>query len=92
MAGSFLIEMTSGITILVLVVFIFAIKVSYAIEKVTKPPARFPRYTNIFSTVLGLGVDRDDAATMALVRKLRLLMLLVVALFSCLGLVAMSAS
>lgn len=86
-----MIAVSGGIGILAVVVFILAIRVSYAIEKVTKSPARFPRYTNIWGATLGIGVDRDDAVTMALVTRLRRLMMVVALLIACLGLVAMSS-
>ena len=71
-----------------LAVFIAAIRVSYAIEKVTKPKARFPRYTNIWATTLGMGVDRTDRETMALLARLRRLMLIVVVLMGCMAVIA----
>jgi hypothetical protein len=92
MGGGVMGAVSGGIGMLILVCFIFAIQISYAIEKATKPPARFPRYTNIWGTTLGIGVNRDDTATMALVARLRRLMLIVAALFVCLGMIAMLSS
>ena len=86
-----MIALTGGLGVLAVVVFILAIRVSYAIEKATKPTARFPRYTNIWGATLGIGVERDDTETLALVARLRRLMLVVALLLACLGLVAMSA-
>ncbi|MEO0547079.1 MAG: hypothetical protein AAF035_09030 [Pseudomonadota bacterium] len=75
-------------------VFILAIRTSYAIERVTSPrkPGSLPTYTNVVSSALGLGVHRDDHATWALVRRLRVLLLVVLGMMLLLGLVAASLS
>lgn len=73
----FLVSMLGGILgLLALVVLIFAIRISYAIERVTKPrpEGSLPRYTNIFASAFGYGVAPDDAATWAKVKRLRMLL------------------
>lgn len=92
MGQSFLATLSSGTAIAALAVFILAIKTSYAIEKATKPAPRFPRYTNIVSSALGIGVDPDDTATKALVSRLRWLLLIAFGFLGGLAFVAMSIS
>jgi len=74
-------------------VFIFAIRTSYQIERVTKPkpPGALPTFTNVFASAAGHGVAQDDLATCALVRRLRWLLLVVLASLATLALLAASA-
>lgn len=67
-----------------IVLFIMAIRTSYAIERQVRPrPAgAMPVYTNLVSSVLAIGVARDDTATRALVRRLRLQVLGVLVAFT----------
>lgn len=92
MNGTGIMVVTSGLGFAILVVFILAIRVSYAIEKVVKLPSHLPRYTNIWATMLGLGVDRSDTETMALVVRLRKLMAVIACLFGILAVIGMTSA
>jgi len=82
------------IGLLVIVVLIFAIKTSYAIERVTnpRPKGAILRNTNMLATLAGIGVSRSDQKTMALLRRLRRLMSVVAGLMSCLFIFAFTQS
>ena len=72
----------SGVwALVVLALFIAAIRLSYAIEKRVCPPNRtgLPRYTNILASAFG---SKGDAEIAAMRGKLRLLLLAVLALFA----------
>ena len=84
----------SGLTaLIILVVFFLAIRVSYAIERVTKPrpTGSLPRYTNVIASVFAHKVDADDRETIGLVKRLRILLLIVLVLFAGLAIIATRA-
>lgn len=85
-----LIMLPSVIGIAAIVVFIMAIRTSYAIEKRSDGTITWggaPRYTNMFRTVSGHNVAQDDE-TLALVKRLRMLLAIVLVLMLAMGLVA----
>ncbi len=74
----------SGIwALVVLALFIAAIRMSYAIERRAGPPNRtgLPRYTNIFASAFG-SKGGGDAEVVAMRRNLRLLLLAILVLFA----------
>lgn len=62
--------------IVILIVFIMAIRLSYAIERETGKilPGDLPRYTNIITSVIGAHVPKEANATRVKVIRLRLLL------------------
>lgn len=79
--------------LLSIVMLLFAIRISYAIERVTnpRPEGALPRYTNIFASAAGRGVSEDDTETQAKVKKLRAMLGLILLLMAGLVLVAANA-
>ena len=82
--------LSSLVALIILVVFVLAIRVSYAIERVTKPrpPGALPRFTNVIAAAFARKVDADDHDTMGLVKRLRILLLIVLVLFTGLAIIA----
>jgi len=68
--------------LVIIIVFVVAIRTSYAIERAVRirPPGALPVYTNMFTSVFGVGVAKNDHETLALVRRLRWLLLVVLVL------------
>lgn len=82
-----LFPIVSGVwALVVLALFIAAIRLSYAIEKRVGPPNRtgLPRYTNILASAFGSKGDGEVAAMRGKLRRLLVAILALFALFAAL--------